>query len=227
MNNSNIGVKTMLKWIKDEDGQTVVEATIVVPIVIMVIFVLMYLGFILYQYTVITVVANDTAASIGQIYATPSKDPFVGYTETTTLTKTKLYRNLHNAVAGALGAADTVDGSNQVKGTWFAKYRLMSTRLYKESGDLAVNVDFERRDGAILQRDVVVTVKATYELPFLKFFGIQDTQKEFSGQGRAQCLDLLDYSSFLSLVNTVANDVLEPSADKVVSAIEEFMGQFG
>ena len=216
----------MLKRIKDEDGQTVVEATIVVPIVIMVIFVLMYLGFILYQHTIITVVANDTAASIGQVYATPSKDPFVGYAEPNMLNKTKLYRNLRNAVAGAMGAADTVDGSNQRKGTWFAKYRLMSSRLYKESGDLVIDVAFKRRDGAILQKDVIVTITATYELPFLRFFGVQDVQKEFRGQGRAQCLDLLDYSSFLSLVNTVANDVLEPSADKVVSAINEFMGQF-
>lgn len=217
----------MLRKVKSENGETVVEATFIVPIVIMIIFIMMYLGFILYQQTIMTVVANEVSASIGQVYATPSKDPFTGFTETETLSKTKLYRNLHNAIGNALGAADTVDGSNQTKGQWFGKYRMASHCLYEQTGSMEVDVAFERRSGTLLQKEVVVKIEAVYDLPFLRFFGIQNSQKRFTATGRAQCQDLLDYASTLSLVNTVADDTLKPLAEDVMEAIEKFKNFLG
>ncbi len=219
----------MLKRFKSEDGQTAVEASFVVPVVIMVIFILMYLGFMLYQETLITVVANETAQTISQVYSTPEKDPFIGYAEPVGLSKTKLYRGIRQTFGKIVGASDTVDGKNQVKADWFARYRLISKRLFMESEGFVVDVAFERRDGSVLQRDVVVTIKVTYELPFLRFFGIQNTKKQFVGVGRAQCLDLLDYVSVISLINNVTNDTLNQAAgeandivDKVCQAINTY-----
>ena len=218
------------KLFKKENGETVVEATMVVPIVIIVIFLLIYLGFVLYQQTILTVVANDTAASIGQVYATPSKDPFVGYTNTEKLSETKLYRNLYNAVGNAMGKTDTVDGNNELKAQWFAKYRLASTQLYKEKGSITYDIGFERQPGTVLQKIVVVKIKATYDLPFLKFFGISNSEKLFEAEARAQCFDLLDYSSTLSLVNTVLTDSVGSTAEKinkVFDAIKDFKQKLG
>lgn len=195
-----------LEGIKDENGEIVVEASFVFPLVIFVVFIIIQLGFIMYQQTLLTVVANETASSLAQIYSTPSKDPFVGFINTEELSKVKLYRNILN------------DAKNGIdKKAWFVKYRLAKQRLYRESGDFTIEIDFEHQPGTILQKTVVVKIEARYDLTFFRLFGVRDTSKVFRAEGRAECLDLLDYSSVLCLADNVADDVLDPVASATIN----------
>lgn len=204
----------MRKKLKNEDGMTAVEASFIVPVVLIIIFLLMFLGFIMYQKTALYVIANDTAASIAQVYATPSKDPFVGYTDTKNLSQTDLYRNLTNAIN------KSVNEKNVTKANWFAQYRLASNRIYREKGDFKVYTTYETMPGTILQKIIVVRIEATYDLPFIRFFGAKNSEMNIVAEGRAQCMDMLDYSSTLSLFNTVANDLLDEAGEAVVKVGE-------
>ncbi|MBQ3045597.1 MAG: pilus assembly protein [Clostridia bacterium] len=196
---------------KNESGSTAVEASIVVPIVIMIIFVMMYMGFIMYQQTALTVIANETAASIGQIYSTNSKDPFIGFTTPQNLSDTDYYRTLKTA----LNIHGSLESEAETKSNWYAQYRITSSRLYKEAGDIKINTEFEKTPGMVLQKTAVVTVEATYDLPFIRFFGIVDSTVEVSAVGRAQCFDILDYGSTMSLATTMAKDIVDPFAAEV------------
>lgn len=213
------------EFTKKESGSTVVEASIVVPIVLMVIFVMMYLGFILYQHTLMQVIANETASSIGQIYSTKTKDPFIGFATPAELSQTEYYRNLKNSFGSLGGAHGALESEVETKGNWYAKYRLKSSRLYSESEAMIVHIDFERVPGSIMQKSVVVTASATYDLPFIKFFGVVDSTIDVAAVGRAQCFDILDTGSTASVVSALINDTLDtaaPSAANVVKAIDEF-----
>lgn len=212
---------------KNENGSTVVEASIVVPIVIMIIFVMMYLGFIMYQQTALTVIANETAASIGQIYSTNSKDPFIGFTQPQELSDTYYYRSLQNTLNNFTSIHGALDSEAETKSNWYSQYRIMSSRLYKESGDIKVSTSFEKTEGMALQKTVVVTVEATYDLPFIRFFGVVDSTITVAAEGRAQCFDILDYASTMSLASTMASEMIDPAAgeiSEVFNAIEKFVG---
>ncbi len=200
---------------KSEKGSAAVEASIVVPIVIMIIFVMMYMGFIMYQQTVLTVVANETAASIGQIYSTNSKDPFIGFTTPQKLSDTIYYRTLQNTLGNFINIHGSLDSEAATKSNWYAQYRIASSRLYKEAGDIKINTTFESTPGMVLQKTAVVTVEATYDLPFIRFFGIVDSTVEVAAVGKAQCFDILDYGSTMSLASIMARDIVDPFSEKV------------
>lgn len=200
---------------KNESGSTAVEASIVVPIVIMIIFVMMYMGFIMYQQTALTVIANETASSIGQIYSTNSKDTFIGFASPQDLSDTDYYRSLKNALNNFVTVHGSLESEAEKKSNWYAQYRITSSRLYKEAGDMDINTTFEKTPGMTLQKTAVVTVKATYDLPFIRFFGIVDSTVEVSAVGRAQCFDILDYASTMSLASTMARDIIDPFSSKV------------
>lgn len=212
---------------KEESGSTVVEASMVVPIVLMIIFVMMYLGFIMYQETALTVVANEAAASIGQVYSTNSKDPFIGFTTPTELSDTYYYRSLRNALNSLTQIHGALDSEAAKKADWYSQYRIVSNRLYKENGDIKVSTSFESTPGMMFQKTAVVTIEATYDLPFIRFFGIADSTVAVKAVGRAQCFDILDYASMMSLASNVISDTLDVVAEgiqEVFNAIETFAG---
>lgn len=217
------------EFTKKESGSTVVEASIVVPIVLMVIFVMMYLGFIMYQQTSLQVIANETASSAGQIYSTYTKDPFIGFVTPKQLSDTEYYRTISNAI-GSLGEAHgKLESSVETKAGWYSRYRLKSSRLYKESAGMTINTDFEKVPGSIMQKSVVVTIRATYDLPFIRFFGIVDSKIEVEAVGRAQCFDILDTGSTASVVSNLIDETFDSTAksvSEVVDAIKDFYNKY-
>lgn len=217
------------KYTEKDDGLTAVEASIIVPIVLMVIMVMLYLGLILYQQTSLQAIVNETASSVGQIYSTKTKDPFIGFTKPSTLSETEYYRSFINLVGNVSGAHNTLDSEVERKAIWYAKHRLSSTRIYKESAGLEIFVDFERVPGSIMQRAVVVKGVVNYDLPFVKFFGIMDSTVRVTAVGRAQCFDILETGSTVSVITSFMEqslDVMAPAFADVVQAIKDFVFKF-
>ena len=92
--------------IKDEKGEVVVEASIILTLTVVFITVLIYLGFYIYHYTHMQVVANQAATNVAQIYSSEYKDPIYGYISETEFYKTDLYRNLTNVFTDSLDKAN-------------------------------------------------------------------------------------------------------------------------
>lgn len=203
------------EFIKSKSGSAAVEASIIVPVVIMVIFVMMYMGFIMYQKTALTVIANETASSIGQVYSTNSKDPFIGFATPAELGDTFYYRALQNVTNNFFHVHGALDSEAGKKSNWYSQYRITSSQLYKPKGDIRVDTTFEHTPGMIFQKTVVVTINANYDLPFIRFFGITDSTIKVSAVGKAQCYDILDYGSTMSLASRMATDIVDPLSAKV------------
>ena len=177
---------------KNEDGVVVVEALIVVTIVMMFITVMLYLGMFLYQQSVVNIMANQTASSIAQIYGNTLRDPFTGYVNADGTDESVTYTNLRNQAY-----YDVI----KQKADAFALYRLRASRILN-TGTTDVDVQIVPKTNELLKEQIVVTVRQSYPVSLVSFFGIRDNKLTFEGTGRADCVDLLDYFAGVPALGT-------------------------
>lgn len=167
---------------RSEKGEVVVEASIVVTIVIIIITIMLYTCIILYQQTVLSVMSNQTASSIAQVYSNNLKDPFTGYIDPDNVYQSITYSNMKT---------DAYMNVVEQKANIFAKYRLKSSRLLV-AGNTSVEIDVVKKPNELLKSQIVVTVHDKYDIPIVSMFGA-NRLIEFSASGRADCVDILEY----------------------------------
>ncbi len=167
---------------KRESGEVVVEASIIVTLVMIFITIMLYIGMILYQQTLVSVMANQTASNIAQVYSNNLKDPFTGYVDPDRVYQSITYSNMKT---------DAYMDVVEQKANVFAKYRLRSSRILG-NGTSSVDIEIVKKPNELLKSQIVVTVHDTYDLPLVGLFGT-DGLVEFAAQGRADCVDILEY----------------------------------
>lgn len=177
---------------KNESGVVVVEAAIVVTVVTMFIAVMLYIGMVLYQQSLVNIMANQTASNIAQIYGNTLRDPFTGYVDADGVHETVTYTNLRNQAY-----MDVIEQ----KADAAALYRLKSSRILT-TGDTEVEVNIVPKKNELLKDQIVVTVSDTYEIPLVSFFGARNNKLTFTGTGRADCADLLEYLTGVPAMGT-------------------------
>lgn len=168
---------------RDESGVVAIEAAIVVTIVTMLISVMLYICMVLYQQSVVTIMANQTASNIAQIYSNTSKDAFSGYVDVNGVNETVTYANIKNKAY-----TDVV----KQKANAAALYRLKSSRILN-TGVSDVKVEIVPKTNELLKDQIVVTVSEQYQIPLVSFFDVDNNLLTFTATGRADCSDLLDY----------------------------------
>lgn len=176
---------------KRENGEVVVEASIIVTLVFIVISIMFYIGMVLYQQTAISVVANRTATNISQVYSNTLRDPFTGYIDPDNAYQSITYSNMKT---------DAYLDSIKQKGTAFVQYRLTKSQIIP-AVDREVDVQVVNKPNEILKGQIVVSITDTYDVPLIGFFGL-DGGISFKATGRADCVDYLEY---LNGVEAVAN----------------------
>ena len=177
---------------KNESGVVVVEAAIVVTVVTMFIAVMLYIGMVLYQQSLVNIMANQTASNIAQIYGNTLRDPFTGYVDADGVHETVTYSNIRNQAY-----MDVIEQ----KADAAALYRLKSSRILT-TGDTEVEVNIVPKKNELLKDQIVVTVTDTYEIPLISFFGAGNNRLTFTGTGRADCTDLLEYLTGVPAMGT-------------------------
>ena len=197
--------------LKREEGEVIVEASIVISITIVFITALMYIGMYIYHQTNMQVIANDTASSIAQVYSSTYKDPLYGYVSESEFYKTNLYRNLTNVFT------NTLDNTNERKGEWLAYYRLKKWKMLSNQNP-DVDVEIIHKKGTVVKQQVVVTIKDKIELPLTRLWG-SDSKANIVVEGRAECMDIVDY---INLVDTACEWSSKPIIDDIAEAIVNF-----
>lgn len=177
-----------------ESGEVVVEASIVVTIVVIFISVFLYIGMILYQQSLVSIMANQTASNIAQVYSNSIKDPFTGYVDSDSVYQSITYGSMKNDAY--------VDVLTQ-KANTLAYYRLKSSRILT-NGNPNVEVDIVKKPNDLLKSQIVVTIRDKYQLPLVSFFGV-DNEIEFSAIGRADCVDILEYLNGVEAIGDPEN----------------------
>lgn len=200
---------------KDESANAVIEASFVMSIAVVMIAVLINLGFILYEHTLLESTANKTASNIANVYSSICRDPEIGYVNDSNFYKTNLYRYVSNFFTSSL------DDSSVRKGNWYALYTIKKNNMIKQSDKSEVNVEVKRRNGSILINQVVVNIQCEYAIPLTRIWG-GNNKMTFSATGRANCIDLLDY---FDTVMMVEDDVIK-KLDKFTSTFTKFVNTF-
>ena len=167
---------------KRESGEVVVEASIVVTLVMIIITIMLYVGMILYQQTLVSVMANQTASNIAQVYSNNLKDPFSGYVDPDRVYQSITYSNMKT---------DAYMSVVEQKANIFAQYRLKSSRILA-NGNTSVEVQVVKKPDELLKSQIVVTIRDHYDVPLVGMFGTSGLV-EFASSGRADCVDILEY----------------------------------
>lgn len=167
---------------KKESGELVVEASIVVTLVMIVITIMLYVGMILYQQTLVSVMANQTASNIAQVYSNNLKDPFTGYVDPDGVYQSITYSNMKT---------DAYMDVIEQKANVFSRYRLKSSRILA-TGNTSVEVEIVKKPNELLKSQIVVTIRDKYDMPLVGIFGTSGLA-EFGSIGRADCVDILEY----------------------------------
>jgi len=199
---------------KDEKGNVVIEASIVMTIAVVMIAVLINLGIMLYNRNLMETVATNTAVGIANVYSSTYRDPMVGYMDDSEFYKTELYRYLANVFTS------NHDETAQRKGDWYAKYSLKKHEISKIENP-RVNVQIVPKPGTLIQHQVVVTIEAKYEAPLTAIWG-GNNKATYKVEGRADCIDLLDY---FNTVGTVKDTVIS-KLDDFLENITKIIGVF-
>lgn len=183
---------------KNEKGEVVVEASIIVTLVVTFITLMLYVGMILYQKTLITVMANQTASNIAQVYSNNLKDPFTGYVDPDRVYQSITYSNLKTDAY-----MDVVNQKANVMG----QYRLKSSRILA-TGATTVDVDIVKKPNELLKSQIVVTIHDKYDIPLVDLFGVNSGIVEFSAKGRADCVDVLEYLNGVEAIGDPENSTV-------------------
>lgn len=167
---------------KRESGAVAVEASIIVTLVMISITIMFYIGMVLYQQTAISTIANRTATNIAQVYSNTLRDPFTGYVDP---------ENAYQPVTHSSIKTDAYLDAVKDKGTAYAQYRLKKSQIIPTQ-DREVDVQVVSKPNELFKSQVVVTITDSYSVPLLSFFGV-DAKATFTGTGRADCVDYLEY----------------------------------
>lgn len=200
---------------KKESGEVVVEASIVVTLVVIFISIMLYIGMVLYQKSVISVVANRTATNISQVYSNTFRDPFTGYLDFDNAYNQITYRNIET---------DAYLDAIKQKGTAFAQYRLKKAQIIPTL-DRQVSVQVVSKPAEILKGQIVVTITDKYEVPLAGFFGL-DGELSFTATGRADCVDYLLYLFGVEAVADPENSPITPIPESDTCLVTFFKDKY-
>ena len=198
---------------KDEGGNVVIEASIVMTIAVVMVAVLINLGIMLYNRNLMQTVAEDAAVDVANIYSSTYRDPIYGYIDNSDFCKTQLYRYVTNAITSSH------DEVVEQKATWYAMYSLKKHEI-SEIKDPQVNVRVVKKPGTIIQHQVVVTIEAEYDMPLTAIWG-GSNRATYIVEGRADCVDLLDYFNTIGTVKETAVSKLDEFLEKITK-IKDF-----
>ena len=169
---------------REENGEMVIEASIIMPLVLIVYGIMLFLALLMYQKIVVTVSANESAHAVASVYNSPHRDPEMGYVPPDELNERHfLYRELFTL--------HSLTESSQKKGEWYTYYLLSKRRLLK-ADSVNVSAEIKRESGALMQKNVVITVTEKYKIPLVSVLGIDD-EVVFTTVSAAQCQDFISY----------------------------------
>ena len=171
---------------------------------------------ILYQRSLVSIMANQTASSIAQLYGNSIKDPFTGYVDSDGAYQNITYGNLKT---------DAYMQVMERKANAFAFYRLKSSKILPAE-NTTVDVDVVKKPNSLLKSQVVVTVTDKYKIPLVSMFGV-DNVVTFTSEGRADCVDILEYINGVEAIGDPEKSVVPSLPDSDICLVSFYENSFG
>lgn len=180
-----------LKDIKKQNGEVMLEASIILVSVIILLMVMLSLSFMFYQEAMMTSVANEIAADIAKNYKLPTLDigdnePKIGDIESV-----KMYRLSFGV--------NKLENLHEERAEDYAEWRIKLATLGLNPGDVDVKCEIIR--SGIGRAYAKVTVKQTTDFflsGILDYTGITEKNTAFGATAYAECNDFMGYTSLIN-----------------------------
>lgn len=169
-------------------GEVIIEATIVIPLCLAILFAVIEIGMVLYRQTQITVAANETAYNIAMVYRNANLEPMTGFTTSNEVVDIRPYRYF-------LWKKDELDRRNKEKAEWYASSLVQMGAISGGDSYPVVRVSVDEGSLSNLRRRINVVVTDTYKIPggdILKIFGVEPTIT-IEAKASSDCVDMIDY----------------------------------
>lgn len=210
-------MKKMIKTLKCDEGNAVVEATLVVTICIFIIFIIIILGFVFYQENLLQSVVNKVANQVARTYSYERKDPVTGYISEDGLKDQGLVDSLYfftDEVSGKK-SRELSEANSLIK-----KY-LDRNRIIMAHEAKLPEIKIENSHTAWFQKEVIVSVEEEYYIPFVRFLGVNNGTVKRSYIGKAECIDIIGAKSFHNMLKVVSKNL---SSQDAVGSIRSVTG---
>ncbi len=206
----------------DESGEIMIESTIIVLLTTFVLIFLVSLGFLLYQKSLVTTVANETVAEVTQMYRYGGDGMDKDITSKTEMLELiDMLPPYRYVFLGFL-----LENKCSERAEEYAINRLSQTSLAALEGEPTVTVQVDNSD--LGRRHVTVTIEAKYTIFWgwaLKAFGM-DEALQVSATSYGECNDISSYYNTVRYADYLGgklDDVLEP----INAVVELFSTIFG
>ena len=210
-------IKRLKALIDDEGGNSIIEATFIVTLTVIFIFIVMLLGFVYYQNILLQSVANQTAVSIARTYTYKNKDPVTGYIHSANLHDLGFIESSYLLFGSDKNAAEAAEMKR------LAKKLEENNRLISYSGNAFIVDDktkVQSSGAVLLQNEVVVVLEAKYSVPLVGFFGVNDGGKTvIRASGRAICADMLGMHNIDRALDAVAKTLGSAAPLQIVQKV--------
>ena len=205
---------------KNESGEVVIEATIVVTICVFMVFMLISIGMYLYHASLVRIVVNKTASDIALVYPYLDKEPMYGYTN--------YYDYMDNSPYRSFGVFTSYkfNKRNEEKATWYAYGLLEDMSLSAdEFKDASVEVYITGSESAGKQR-IRVYITDPYHIPLggklMGMVGLPETV-EITASASADVFDISDQAGIYNFLVKMTNKLGESIYGDFVAGITKWL----
>jgi hypothetical protein len=174
-----------VKLHKNESGEIVIEATFVLSVCLMALFMMLNIGLYLYHSMLVQVAAEQTVSDMAMIYPYLKKEPEFGYTNYYDLAKFDTYRYFP--------LFNTIKKENNDKARWYA-YGILQTKSIRKDDFLDAQVTVNISKSNLLTNQIQITVIDTYEMPLGGLLGIPK-EVDIKASAAAVAVDVSDTMS--------------------------------
>lgn len=211
-------MKRIQELVKDNNGEVMLEAAIIFPMVLILVFSLISMGFLYYQKIMVQVIADETAAYIAAGYK---------YTENFLQNDELSYSNVSDRqMYRASFFVNKMTGTHEGRANEYVDYRMGYGNLGINSGTPQAEVTITVDNVGRMHVTCVVTLECEIFLGNVLEYAdiIDDAKLTFTGTGRAEVLDITAYAGyvhFLDYLSSAADSSFGPD-----TAVGKLVGSF-
>ncbi len=200
-------------YIKDENGEVMLESTLVMMFTMFVLIAMISVGFLFYQQAMVNTVAADIANDIASSYKLTNQDMGSNDVTANSLNDVKLYRT---SIAMTNMKAMHKDRAEEYlpERTKISSLGIIDKEPVLENFDITVD--------NVGRMHIDVSISMECDILFsgaLKGLGLIDSMPKFSASGRAECLDITAYASHVQFLDYVGNKMEGTNADAAITSI--------
>lgn len=203
---------------KNTKGEIMLEALIVYPVTMFLLFFLLAMFSVLYQRWNLQTIANEAVTRMAQTYRLNDADESTGYVTKEELVNVGRYRYIGNTFSHKM--EDKIES----RISSYAQWRMANTTYTRNVREPVIDVTVSS-DG-IGRRHLELTISGEYAVPFgefMDYFGFEGTTT-YEVSAYADTVDLIDYINFVDYVDTWTS--LKQFKSSIIGAIDSFLGLF-